>query len=566
VAEAAARHVALRFWLKAALALAALAAPAGAQTVLPFPRPGDVRPPLPPPGPAPRAPELVLPPPPPLAPGGAGGEIYVRAFRVEGSTLLSPEEILELTAPYSNRNVTAEELVALRDAITLAYVNRGFLNSGAVIDAQETHDGVVEIRVIEGSLERIEVEGLHWLRDRYVRDRLALGADVPLDVNALEERMRLLREDSRIAQLHAELLPGSEPGKALLRVRAEEARPYHASLDGGTLQSPSVGTWTAGITLAHENLTGNGDTLQGSYAWSPGVNDGGGSYFLPVNARGGGVELYGRYGDSEITESPFDTLDIQSHSWTAGLGFLQPVFERPGLRLALDLRGELRESQTFLLGEPFSFSPGVENGLARLSILRFAQDALWRDDRSVIAARSVLSFGLPIFDATEASGDLPDGRFFSWLLQAQYARRLPFFGAELVARIDGQLPSDPLLSIEQFSVGGWSSVRGYRINQLVRDGALVGSVELRIPILARADGSPLLQIAPFFDNGYAWNVSQPRFGPPWIGSLGVALRVFVLPGIFAEASWGGRLRSVPTPEQRSIEDYGFSVRVGAVLF
>lgn len=546
-------------------ALLALGAPAAAQTVLPFPRPGDERPPLPPPAP-PRGPGLVLPPPPPPSGAGGGGAIFVRDYLVEGSSLLSPDEIAALTAPYRDRVVTGEELVALRDRITLLYIDRGHVNSGAVIDPQEIRDGVVRIRIVEGALERVDVEGLHWLRDSYVRDRLTLAADVPLDVNAIEERMRILREDPRIAQLHAELLPGSAPGLAVLHVKAEEARPWHVNLWGGTLQSPTVGTWTVGTTLSDADVTGFGDEIEGGYSWTPGVNEGGGSYVFPVNAYGGGIELYGQYGDSRVTESPFDALDIESRSWTGGVGFVQPVYERPGLRLAVGLRGEMRESQTYLLGEPFSFSPGVENGKARLSILRVTQEALWRSSLQVVSARSMLSFGLPILGATPTRDGLPGGEYFAWLVQTQYARRLPWAGLELVARLDGQVPSDPLLSIEQFSVGGWSSVRGYRINQIVRDGALVGSVELRIPLLTRPDASPLLQLAPFFDNAYAWNASLPELGPPWIGSLGVALRVFVLPGVVVDLSWGGRLEHVVYPPQRTIEDYGFSVRVGALVF
>ncbi len=554
-----------RAWVFAATASVWLAWSAAAQTVLPFPRPGDERPPLPPLL-LPRDPGLVLPPPPPPSGPAGSGEIFVQDYRVEGSSLLSPGEIAALTAPYRNRSVTGEELVALRDQLTLAYVERGYLNSGAVIDPQETDGGVVRIRIVEGALERIDVEGLRWLREEYVRDRLMLGADVPLDANAIEKRIRLLREDPRIAQVHAELLPGSAPGLAVLRIRTEESRPFHVNLFGGTLQSPTVGTWTLGATVSHQNLTGFGDVLEGGYSWTPGVNEGGGSYLFPVNARGGGLELYGRYGDSVVTESPFDRLDIESLSWTAGVGFQQPVLERPGLRLAIGLRGELRESRTFLLGDPFSFSAGVENGKARLSILRFTQDALWRDAVQVLAARSMLSFGLPVLGATPSRNGLPGGEFFSWLVQAQYARRLPWLGMELVARLDAQTPGNPLLSIEQFSVGGWSSVRGYRINQLVRDGALVSSLELRLPILTRSDGNPLLQLAPFFDNGYAWNVSLPELGPPWLGSLGVALRIFVLPGVFAEVSWAGRLQHVEAPLHRTLEDYGLSVRLGALLF
>lgn len=540
---------------------------AAAQVPLPLDRPGDERPPLPPF--ERRDDERLLDlPPPPAPPRGSAPVRTVRLheIRVEGSTILTAGELEALAAPYRDRDVGAEDLVALRDAVTLLYVDRGHVNSGAVIDPQDLSDGTLEIRVVEGRLEATHVEGLSWLRPGYVSSRIGWGAGVPLDVNALEERIRLLREDARIESIHAELLPGSAPGLATLRVRAEEARLWHGALDAGTVQSPSVGGWRIGGALWHDSLLGFGDTLRAGYGWCEGLNDAEGLYSFPVNGLDGRIEAYGRYGDSTVVEDPFDDLQVESLSWTAGVGFAQPVIDRPGARLGLALRGEVRESRTFLLDQPFSFSPGLDEGRARIAVARFVQDLLLRDEVQVFAARSMLSLGLDLFDSTHVFGGFADGRFFSWLAQLQYARRLPWMGIEVVARVDTQLAANPLLPLEQFSIGGFGSVRGYRVNQIVRDDGLVGSIELRIPMLSRADGSPLLQLVPFFDNAYAWNTGQPSPSPRWLGALGVGVRWAATRRILIEAYWGGQLADVPALPDRDLQDRGFGVRAIAFVF
>ena len=71
-----------------------------------------------------------------------------------------------------------------------------------------------------------------------------------------------------------------------------------------------------------------------------------------------------------------------------------------------------------------------------------------------------------------------DGRFIAWLGQLQYVYRLPssLLDSQVVGPLDGQLASDPLLSIEKFAIGGARTVRVYRENQLVRDNGVVASV------------------------------------------------------------------------------------------
>lgn len=74
-----------------------------------------------------------------------------------------------------------------------------------------------------------------------------------------------------------------------------------------------------------------------------------------------------------------------------------------------------------------------------------------------------------------------------------------------LARIATQLTPDSLLPLEQFSIGGVDTVRGYRQNQFVADNGITGSLEIRFPIVKDPGGFGTIQIAPFFDFGKVWN-------------------------------------------------------------
>ena len=215
--------------------------------------------PQPSPPPAPTLPPL---PPPPAEPPEALPleRIFVREIRIIGSTVFSPAELAEVTGPYVDRSLTAEDLEELRLDLTRHYITRGYVNSGAIIPDQTVTEGVLTLQVIEGELTRIEVEGNRWFRASYLQNRLALGAGPPLNINTLQQRLQLLLQDTRIQRLNTELRPGVQPGESVLGVRVEERNPYKVWLTFNNYQSPTVGAERGLITVAHENLTGYGDS------------------------------------------------------------------------------------------------------------------------------------------------------------------------------------------------------------------------------------------------------------------------------------------------------------------
>ena len=186
---------------------------------------------------------------------------------------LSPRKNwLSVTAPYTNRELTSEDLEALRLALTHYYINKGYINSGAIIPDQTVTDGVVTLRIIEGELSQIEVTGNTHLRASYIQNRVALDAGPPVNLNALQRRLQLLQQDPLIERLNAELSPGVGPGDSILHVRVDERRPYSVWIGFNNYQSPTVGAERGLISLAHQNLTGYGDSLSVTYGGSEGVN------------------------------------------------------------------------------------------------------------------------------------------------------------------------------------------------------------------------------------------------------------------------------------------------------
>jgi hemolysin activation/secretion protein len=264
------------------------------------------------------------------------------------------------------------------------------------------------------------------------------------------------------------------------------------------------------VSINQANLLGFGDSLSLGYTNTDGSNGGDVNYTLPVNPHNGKVSLNFGITNSNVIERPFDRLDISSKSSYYELSFRQPVIETPTEQLDLGLTLSHQQSQTFLgvdnIG-PYPLSPGAdEQGRTSTSTLRFFQQWTKRSNQQVLAFRSQFNLGLGILGATTNENGEPDSRFLSWQGQGQWVRQLAP-DTLLLLKADAQLSNTRLLGLEQFALGGQESVRGYRQDFLLKDNGLLGTAEVRLPILRASKIGGLLQIAPFIDVGTGWNSS-----------------------------------------------------------
>jgi hemolysin activation/secretion protein len=244
----------------------------------------------------------------------------------------------------------------------------------------------------------------------------------------------------------------------------------------------------------------------------------------------------------------------------------QPVYQTANQEAALSIGFDYRKNETSLLGEPFNISRGAVEGEMAVSVLRLSQEWIQRGQNHVMALRSTFNLGLDVLDATDngISGD-PNAKYFSWLGQGQYVQRLFDTQNQLVLRVTGQWTAEALLALEQLSVGGLESVRGYLENQLVRDRGFVSSVEFRLPVLFNKAGAGIVHLAPFFDFGGAWNVADSP-SPTTIYSTGLGLLLAPDKHISAQLYWGYRLRHVDVPDDAGAQGLGLSFRINIQAF
>jgi hemolysin activation/secretion protein len=196
--------------------------------------------------------------------------------------------------------------------------------------------------------------------------------------------------------------------------------------------------------------------------------------------------------------------------------------------------------------------------------LRIGQEWIDRSQSQVLALRSTFSIGLDAFGISESDPNR-NGRFFAWLGQAQYAKRLFDTPYQIILRADTQLTRDSLLSLEQFTLGGPSSVRGYRVNQLVADEGADASVEFRLPVVFNRKGSPVLQLAPFSDFGNVWNAVGNPPEPSTLWSVGIGLLYTPNQHVSAQIYWGQPIKRISTPNN-DLQDLGLYFKVNIQAF
>jgi hemolysin activation/secretion protein len=214
--------------------------------------------------------------------------------------------------------------------------------------------------------------------------------------------------------------------------------------------------------------------------------------------------------DSPLIDESLADLEIESLSESIGFYVEHPFVQNVAEELTIGVLGEWRESETFLLGNPFTLSAGAENGRSRVAALRVYQEFVRRDVRQIWAWRSTFSVGAPVLGATEHGDREPDGEFLAWLGQVRHESLWGESSNRLVLAGSLQLADDALLSLEQIGLGGRHSVRGYRENQFIRDNALIGTIGLMIPVLFDASGDAVFTLEPFVDAGWGWDTNRPH--------------------------------------------------------
>lgn len=488
--------------------------------------------------------------------------------------------------------VPLDRIAALVQELSLAFVRNGYVNSGLLLaPAGQLENGaiVLRLKLVSG---RIAGDGrtngllVTWadgkargLTQGYVAARMPAARAVPLDGMALERDFRSLANDPAIETVKADLLPGASPGEARLSVLVTPAPRFEAYTGIANDRAPSVGGIRYAAGFAMRNLFAPGDRLAADGGLTAGRPDLSLDFRTPFATPGLALVLRGSANRAAVVDAPLRDLAIRASDWSVEGGIAATLYARPlspaadsggaeisERSLVLGARYLHRETQTFLLGIPFSFSPGSVNGRAAYDAAKVSLDWTERSGRAAWLFGLAATVGIDGTRSDVAGIPNPDRHFLTVVGQASHARRLGESGFELRARITGQISNGPVYSGERFSAGGGQSVRGYRENQLLADEGLFGSLELARPVrLGGGAKGPLgLEWGSFtpslFVDGAAVHNRDTDLQPDpnAIASIGAALAWTPSPRLAARVSYGYALTDVPVVGSRDLQDDGIS--------
>ncbi|OKH18187.1 ShlB/FhaC/HecB family hemolysin secretion/activation protein [[Limnothrix rosea] IAM M-220] len=247
---------------------------------------------------------------PAVTPTNGDRVITVNQIQVTGSTVFGEEDFEPILGEITSANVSLDELNQAADRITQLYLEQGYITSRAIVVEDSLATDIIELRVIEGNVDAINLRGNEHINDSYLLSRLRLGTKQPLNTSNLEDQLRLLKLNPIIDNIEATLKAGAGIGESDLDIMITEANTVSLNLGVDNFSPASVGSERITANYAQQNLTGGGDRLGVGYirttrggAESLDVN-----YTRPINAKDGTITLRGVWSSNQVIQEPFDIM------------------------------------------------------------------------------------------------------------------------------------------------------------------------------------------------------------------------------------------------------------------
>ncbi|RXZ66314.1 ShlB/FhaC/HecB family hemolysin secretion/activation protein [Pelagerythrobacter rhizovicinus] len=437
----------------------------------------------------------------------ADRRVDILNYQVEGNSVLSRKEIEQAVMPFLGSQRPLSDVDAARTALMEAYHAKGFETVNVVIPAQEVQGGNIRLKVVEMRVGRLRVDGATYYSPEDIGERVPSleEGEVPNYNELSDDLARINRSQDRVVA--PTLRAGLEPGTVDIDLLVEDKLPLHGTLELNDRASSNTERLKLSGSLTYANLfqLDHSLSLQGqmspedpSESWAVSA-----SYAAPIPNTPITLVAYGVHTDSDVAAlgginvlGKGDILGLRAiyssisgdpasptvHQFTAGVDYknfkenLLAENEDSASYTPIDYIPLMLRYALSKRTETFDFDLGI--GAA------FGLRGLAADD---------IEFGLKRFNAN-ANWSVLRG-------DASYTRKLNDW--RVGGSIQWQYAGEPLISNEQFALGGYDSVRGYYESFNLGDDGISGQFQIDTPSLHNSDLVKQLRFFTFVDGGYA---------------------------------------------------------------
>jgi hemolysin activation/secretion protein len=501
----------------------------------------------------------------------ADARFDILEYVIEGNTVLPVAEIERAVTPFLGERKLIADVEAARKALEAVYQELGYQTVLVDVPEQRVTGGVIRLRVLEGRVERLRITGNRYFTQGEIRTRVPdLAAGTVPDLNAVQAQLGTLNRGAD-RQVTPVLRPGLAPGGVEVELIVKDQLPLHGDLELNNRSSAFTSATRLAGGLRWDNLWQRQHSAGVSVQLSPQQTDEVrvlvGNYLWRMPDRPDVVALYAVRSNSRVALVGSST--IIGKASIAGARWVKPLpsgVASAGLFQSLTFGADYKNFAQTDIAVGFENEP-VQGSIAYVPLSLAYSATLAEAGRSTqyTVTAAAAPAGVLGNNDSEFQGRrvLARAGWTTFKLDATHERALtPRVG--LWARLEGQWTADPLISNEQYAIGGAESVRGYRESELAGDRGGRTSVELRwwpwrvspeelrqraldaaqavgttagpatmpgTPITAAGAATPAdrwtaLQFYGLFDLGAVEIVQPlgPQFARRWIGGLGAGLR------------------------------------------
>lgn len=439
----------------------------------------------------------------------AGPSFILKDVQITGVTVFKPEDLRFAYETYLNKSVTFKDLEAITSKIKFKYKQGGYFTTLVFIPEQDIAGGNVEIRVLEGRMGELKVEGAKWFSEDLIRKYFHSKKNEILNIKDVERDIVRLNQTTDL-EVKTIISKGSQDGASDIALKVKEKFPGHLIFGANNQGTRLSGKNRGSFGFRSTNLTGNFDSLYINLLFSSLTSGQSAYYTLPIGTYGTTFGFDATYFSSKLGKE-YKAFDITGNTqiYTPHLTWELALTEdfQANANIGMDIKSIKKKTDKTM----------TSNDQLRMPFFGFdftKIDSFFSGGQTYSALK--LTYSPASFPgASSRNHVLPSragtgGCFFKFEDSLRRIQKMPF-DSYAIMNAQIQLASYTLPSSEQIQFGGLNSVRGYPEGEYLADSGGQINFDLVTPFylipkdwkLPNSDRNLQHQIEPvfFFDAG-----------------------------------------------------------------
>ncbi len=393
--------------------------------------------------------------------------VHIYRVDISDSEVFTSAEIEKFKSLVEKKDVTIEDINNLIKLINAQYLKKGYITARAFITEGKL-EGVLKIELMEAHIGKLAIDGNKYNREWYLRSQFSHKDGELFSLQDLQKDLKTFNKNARSIKMRAQLKPGEEYGTTDVTLKAEEQMPYHLSASFDNFGRDTTGEHRGGIVASTDSLIGFQDRLSVAFnvaksSFNPYID-----YNVPVNRYGTRAGVSYMFGKSKVTSGEYKDFDLNAKTNTYSGYISHPLIDTTKGKLNVNTSLNYKTSTAKISG--FKYSDFKDTNLA------IGLGGNYNFEKSVFYG-SLYSTNGVIKDKIRHESE----HFTKFNADAYYIHYLPW-GIIGTIKAGGQYSPDNISYVEQYQIGGISSVRGYSESLLMAPSAYYTSLEMLFPI------------------------------------------------------------------------------------